>query len=558
MCDLTSTTLGKARIKTDSDKDISQINQLQLSLIEVFDQKISVKDWCASHRQSNINNINDKLFPITDCSFYKEIAKYLISINNKFIMKLPDDMDISRSNMTYYLMSKQQCIDIIKGSKWENSIIDSMDQRISISNEQALIDLINEIDSNIIIHDLFWLLSWSLRLTFVTSSILWEQYVINENLDIMNTARLFYHTHAYKNRKLFDQMIRHIPAHICQKLMSFDVLNNTFLTKKGLNPNIQNVRDIMVRLIPWPTSMHHVLTENDILDLWSCGIFPLGTMLHGMADIDSFPMSGPMLWLHDLTHTTSYISSSMVFLSKHKFNQPLVDQIINSMYFWWNQYNIMFMNIMDEMNSNIFWDKNQKHILFLFVHEHFGSAMEKCLWIMERKMDKILVLNQDQVNFRHDMTPGSPNFYKKYPLHYGEIFNFALHLNMSMNQLLSQSKSYPKNLMEIQTQTFLFNKLTMDPSKSESQNDIYFCNSPQQIPQKKIQIIQMPPLEYHSNLNGLLLSYKFDARDDQTILFFEIELIPYTNETIKWKITPNSKSKSDIESSNNGQKKRKH
>ncbi len=524
------------------EEESLQIEKIQKMLLGAFDGKILIRDWCALHRKSNITNINDKIFPLTDCSFYRDVAKFLISMDNKIVMTLPDDMNESRSNMTYYPMLESQCFDSIKGTLWEQKIIDSLEKRINITNEQAFHDLQSEIESDIA-HDLFWLLSWSLRLTFVTSSEEWKNWMINENLDTINTARMLYYTHAYKDKTLFDLMIRYMFTNISQKIMSWDVLNNTFLTKKSLAPNIPNIRDIVVRMFPWPhcsTPVTHGLTEIDILELWSCGIFPLGTMLRGMDDVDSFPMSGPMMWMHDWNHTASHISSSMIFLSKYKFDQLLIDQIIESMLFWWNQYNALLINMIGQINidQDQFWEKNKIHIAFLFVHEHFGSAMEKCNWIMEREMERILHLNKVQTDFRHDMTPKSSNIYKNNPLQYGEVFEFADHLNKLMTRLLSYSGTYPKNLMNIQTCTFLFNKLEMNP-KSVHDNMI-FCNSPHQSPCDKIKITKMPPLWYHTNnhLHGLLFPLTFTTdshKIEENHTFFEIELVPYTHEIMKWK-----------------------
>src|SRR5690606_34268961 len=101
---------------------------------------------------------------------------------------------------------------------------------------------------------------------------------------------------------------------ICRETMSWEVLNNTFLTKKT-----SSTRDIQVRMLPWTGE----LNEIEMTEFMSCGIFVCGTMLRDIRVFDNLVMTGSIFWIHDWIHTATRISANKVVLSSKSVSEMI-------------------------------------------------------------------------------------------------------------------------------------------------------------------------------------------------------------------------------------------
>lgn len=395
------------------DDEMIEIKKLHQILFQVLRQKLPVSALIQSHKECTIDNINNKLFPLDNSSpeVYRTIARIIVETDHSVPnIRIPEELSISKEKDESHVHDKQQLFDNLNQIKtWRELIINTLPEREQIPDEQVFADLVREIDDPSIQKNLYWLLSWSLRITFASSNSMWNNTMVDDNLGFYKLSYWIYYTQVYKNAKLFDICIEKWPATICQEISSFEFLNNTFLTARIIERNERkitpdddefgHVRNIMLRMVPWPID----LTENDLTELLSCGIFPCATHLRDVIFLDASVMFGGVPWIHDWFHAITYVSPSKIHLESKSFlsldseNQPdpMIIKKCDDMFFWWNHYNI-FVNHAVESSRSDHWSDEEKHLLFFVVHEVFGSAIEKCGWILD--------MNYEHIRKIHDHT----------------------------------------------------------------------------------------------------------------------------------------------------------
>lgn len=373
-----------------SNHENDEIEYLRSSFLMALRKELPISDWCDLLRHSKLTDKNKKIFPINKSSpecenFYKLIATYLLSTDQKKIsMDIPESMiasekEINKSKSFFQNYEKQLLKNLSYFPIWEHSIINGYEARKQISDEEALNNLISEISDPEITKNLFWLLSWSLRLCYITTHPQWDNWELSDSNGLTHITYFLYMFDQFKDRILFDKVLRRLFPGLCQETCTFDALMN------------QRLVDNCVRMIPWP----HPLTEMELLDTWSCGIFPCAMMLRHIKMFDGVPMSGPMAWIHDWVHTIGCLSTSKIYISKKPFTKEQVAKNYESLIFWHNQYHDFVKRVVESAHS---WTKKEKKMLFYLIHEYISPPIEKSMNILESDMESIKSLIESNTN----------------------------------------------------------------------------------------------------------------------------------------------------------------
>jgi hypothetical protein len=369
-----------------------EIRKLQDSLLNAMKTN-NIENFYKMHTESKIEDINKKLFPREQQEsniFITNSAKYFVSKANDHIpiIQVPNEMMPNKkqvmNNMKLYEEQEKIILKNVRDiPKW-NFLLDGLEERRNISDKTTEINLIGEIDDETVIKILEWLQSWSLRFACATSNPMRMLWFDNDSVGFFNLDYCIHMVHAYKDRNLFDTLIKRVPAGICQKTMSWSVLNKIYLTRK--DPTKPGSRDLLVSMIPWLGD----LSETDILKLIQCGIFPCGVMLRDIKVFDFFVMHGSVFWIHDWLHTTRFISTNMVYCSTNPISEILslngtktLKQIQDESVLWYNNFN-SFMVESIRISFIEKWPDMELFMLYYFFHELFGSAIEKCKWILNK------------------------------------------------------------------------------------------------------------------------------------------------------------------------------
>lgn len=435
-----------------SELESDLIDHLRDQLISVFKKDTTVGDWIQSYEKcaallGNDIDVNSKLFPLSDHDIYKTIARTILLYNNDEPKIMIPPAVLQADNYKYDDDAKNEFDErcrrreknvlhkLCDYEKWKILINDTMVERTLIIDEQVVQNLIAEIDDNSIYvsKDLYWLLSWSLRLTYARSNPMWKRWYLDDNAGFFNFSYFLHLTHSYKDGKLFDTIIKYMPHEFCQTTMSFSILNNMTLAHTH-NMDSGIISKISLRMLPWPID----LTKKELLQLYAkCKIFPCAVVLGHMMHIDGFPMAGSTALIHDWFHTITFVIPSQVYLNSIKESERSIKTINNELQYWWDSYNLFVTALMDICD----WTINEIDMLFYFIHELFGSAVKKCNDVLETNVQyfkNVFEKNRD----RHDTIKGIKRITDPITLTEYEEF-FSKLKKILMNVVGDRTHSFP-------------------------------------------------------------------------------------------------------------------
>ena len=400
--------------------NIITIQALQQGYLRIQRGESSVHEWCKMHRSydadshSTNNNptdekrdkgdkpskisINDLIFPhIGGQEFYQEIARHILTTDTKVEsiqsdIIIPDEKDRDCAKQSHQRKATQ-IIDGLKGNYLWEKVIDKLQKRIDLSDEIVLDRLKTEIDDPLIrCKDLYWLTSWYLRFGFATSNPRWNEWFFEDNVGFYEWSLTIHYTYAYKDKNIFELMLSSLPSKLCQELMSLTVLNNTVMTVLG--------RVITSRTVPFTVP----LSRFDIMELISCGIFPVGIVARTIMEADGCPM-GATFSFHDIIHAATYIAPSMVCLRKTPYDETESSRMFLGLTSSWYIYNSYVIKCVELANTEN-WSDAQKDILFLHVHELMCSAYGSFATILRSPLEtgeKLKGYDEKNINFRNKL-----------------------------------------------------------------------------------------------------------------------------------------------------------
>jgi hypothetical protein len=408
-----------------------ELDNLRNKLISVFSGKSTVCDFIQLHKNSTITDINNKLFPLDTSddsseSMYKTIAKIIKELDHEPQICLPKEMINSdkkrNSNIQWHDESKQEVLNEFKKQKKWKIITDTQKERESISDLETQNALIHEINDDNISKNLYWFISWSLRMTFAYSNPQWNHWVNSGSGGIFTITYIMYYIQAYKNRELFDMIIKDLPQNICQNTISFEIINNTRLTD-----------NIVIRMVPWPTK----LNMKELLGLWSCGIFPCMILLGKIKKIDNAAMSGPIAFFHDYLHTAAFVGSSKLYLRLDPFDREAIRKSQEVLSFGTKCY-YEFVHIINDYG----WSEKENYILFYLIHELIISTINKCYIIYYGFFNSIKIIITKTLENHKKSIPLLKSKYLLNPITNKEYANFMTKIKIiMMNIFKSQFKN---------------------------------------------------------------------------------------------------------------------
>lgn len=376
------------------------------NLLKVFEKKITVSEWLDSW-----DTTLDNVFPLESCGFYGKLANYFLT---KVDFKREQKINVPKKildNNSGFDIHKSATEDLLKSIKmrdsyWKKFIGDNIEKRTDMKNNNV-IDVIDVLRDEVDELPLLSLLTWTLRLTFACSSTMWNKWFNADNIGFHNLSHFLYITHAYKDKKIFDAIMNYGLDPIGQETVSLASLLGTL---SGSVP--------VVRMIPW----FGKIGKMDLLKLWAKGVHPISIMLHDVEFVDNFPMTGPILWIHDWRHTASHVCPNSIILSTVL---PDADKLSTLVCSYWDAWN-KFLPIAVKMDMT----EREQHMLFFLVHEIFGSAVEKCRMILDTDF-KIIVAHIANYVGKKIETNGVSDIvsqYLKKPLEIAEANVFAKRL----------------------------------------------------------------------------------------------------------------------------------
>jgi hypothetical protein len=378
--------------------NIVTIDDLQQGYLRIQRSEISVHEWCEMHRaydtlsvdsekkdKSSIS-INDLIFPHTDLRFYQEIARHILTTDTGIDQKHRDDAIQSHKKKASEIFDK------LRRHKVWKKVIEKI--QINLSDKIVLDGLKMEIDDPMIhCKDLYWLTSWYLRFCFATSNPRWNRWFFEDEIGFYEWSLTIHYTGAYKNKSVFELMLSSLPSKLSQELMSLTVLNNTVMTEID--------RYIVSRTIPFTIPV----SRFDILELISCGIFPVNIVSRTIIEVDGCPM-GSTFPFHDILHAATYIAPSMVCLRKTPYDEQTSRKLsfgLTSAWYIYNSYVIKCVEIANVEN----WSDQQKDILFLNVHELMSSAYGSFATILHSPLEtgkKLREYDENNIASRNRLT----------------------------------------------------------------------------------------------------------------------------------------------------------
>jgi hypothetical protein len=475
-----------------------ELENLRNQLISVFYGKLTVSEWVELHKKTKIVDINNKLFPLdtTDDlseNMYKTMAQFIVETDHEPTISIPKEMiyndDKINSKIQWHDESKQELLNELKYSKKWRIITDTQKERELITDLQTQHVLINEINDDTIPKNLYWLLSWSLRMTFAYSHPQWNNWYYSGSGGIFNISYLMYYTQAYKNRELFDMIIKDLPQNICQNTISFEIINNTRLTD-----------NIVIRMVPWPTK----LNMKELLGLWSCGIFPCMILLGKIKKIDNSAMSGPIAFFHDYLHTAAFVGSSKLYLRLDPFNRETIRKSQEVLSFGTRCY-YQFVHTVNEYQ----WTEREHYILFHLIHELIMSTINKCCIIYYGFFNSIKNVITKTLDNHKKCVPLSKSKYLLNPITDKEYTNFMEKIKIIMMDIFELEF---KNMVLCSEEITMIDYLNdfLDISDSNIDNEV----SNNYIP-LRLDIINMPNhLEFTKFNNNLIDEQKIPDVDE--------------------------------------------
>lgn len=264
---------------------------------------------------------------------------------------------------------------------------------IYLPDEIVLDRLKIEIDDPLIqCKDLYWLTSWYLQFGFATSNPRWNEWFFEDNIGFYEWSLTIHYTHAYKNKSVFELMLSSLPSKLTQELMSLTVLNNTVMTTIG--------RVITSRTIPFTVP----LSRFDILELISCGIFPVRIVSRTIIETDGCPM-GTTLPFHDILRAATYIAPSMVCLRRTPYDETESLKISLGLTSSWHIYNSYVIKCVELANVEN-WSDAQKDILFLNVYERVSSAYNSFATILRPSLEsgkRLREFDSNNLKFKNEL-----------------------------------------------------------------------------------------------------------------------------------------------------------
>ncbi len=137
---------------------------------------------------------------------------------------IPNKEKIQKNKIYYRKIKQQTDENLFHFPLWFDGIVGGYTSRNNTSrnntsNSDAYNNLVAELSNSKIIKNILWLLSWSLRLCFITSHPEWDNYQLFDNNGIANIAYFLYIHEIYKDRTLFDKVLeRFIPRIVPRNL----------------------------------------------------------------------------------------------------------------------------------------------------------------------------------------------------------------------------------------------------------------------------------------------------------------------------------------------------
>lgn len=395
-----------------------EITRLRTKLFDVYDNKMKIHDWCEMHRSIVLKeiqgkeieekeverkeiegkdvkgkefDINESLFPYTECTIYQNIAQHMFTASliakkyqinkNKHIEKTLDQ----KTNPTAKLrrekqgghgshdLELQEIIDILCDSPdWNNTLISGIEQRSGISDETVLEALCEEIWESEYKKDIHWLISWCFRFSFVVNkSDVWKKITYTEKLDIHKLVKIISYTHAYKDKFIFDIVFDSLPSKLFHEITSLKILNNTLM--RGHIDIVSENPVLRMKTVPFLNK----LEKWDILELLSCGIFPI------RISIEPSNYLGLLEPWFDLARAQMYIAPSMCYFSPDPISICRADtiKVAKGIRYIWYIYNMFVIKCVNDANHEklpeIF-----KDFLFSFVMNSMSPAYNSFIAIM--------------------------------------------------------------------------------------------------------------------------------------------------------------------------------
>lgn len=403
------------------------LSDLRNKLFDVYDGKLSVHDWCEMHKKFNECgfDINEGLFPSdSDPTIYQNIAQHIFTtlLMTKRLQKNNKSVDTKTDTET---MLKSHKLDrkvegIIKelyGSSHWNSILMSgvNHRRRYVSDEIVLSRLGDEIwDQQHQKKDIKWLILWCLRFSFASAfdqCIYDDRISHSEKLDIEQWVQIIYYTCAYKDKNLFEKVFDDLPSKLYTRITSLKILNSTLMTNSidGIDTVTQNqIRVIRMKTIPFTNN----LTKWDVLELISCGIFPIRIAINQHKTV-SFGLIGSFL---DLTCAQMYVAPSMCYFSPSQISIESEDtkKIIKGMRYVWYIYNMFIIKCVNTMNLNRDeWSESHKDYLFNYVIKSISPAYNSFVNVLcGQYKQRSIIHTENQVkspmNQNYRIRPNSP------------------------------------------------------------------------------------------------------------------------------------------------------
>lgn len=362
---------------------LDAVTNLRLKLFDVYDDKLSINEWCKMHKAINVSglDINDELFPDNGYELNQNIAQHIFTM---FLIYQRKNEKKNEHKFTDGKDIRGLISELSDSPYWNKVLIDGIDyRRECISDEYVLAKLGDEIwEVSNYKKNSSWLMSWCFRFSFAANG-LKKLRIGSERIDIDQWVTLIYHTCAYKDRKLFDTVFEKLPSKLYKKITSLTVFNNILMT--DLIESI-STKIIRIKIVPFPWPHSDPMDKCSVLNLISCGIFPIRIPFPNTLSQNNVYEPGPMETFIDLAYAQMYVAPSICYFSP----EPILGDItgiIRGMKLIWYIYNSFVIKCVDTMNQENWTEsgtesRNYVDLLFDFVIKSMSPAYNSFLNVM--------------------------------------------------------------------------------------------------------------------------------------------------------------------------------